>query len=309
MTPLAVTDRLFFEHAETGFDREQAERTVARALAAATMASCSSNIGRARRSHSRRAGSVAPDSTLLSGSASEPWRTKRRVTPMRQSSRTRRSGGPPRVSGRSLRGIRGPIAEAPRATNARLYSDANPLAAMEFSARTSCWPRSTLMRGARIRAWSRSWPRSAESGRPSNPACRRCARRGSAPARAAQRRRRGRVGRTPGDGQLWDGRTLRLRTRCRRGCLARRRRRSSAAVTGQRRQPARPGRGDGSRYSGPGWPGILLHEAIGHGLEGDFNRKKTSAFAGLLGTADRRRGGDCGGRRHSSRPSRQSDGG
>ncbi len=35
---------------------------------------------------------------------------------------------------------------------------------------------------------------------------------------------------------------------------------------------------------GPGWPGILLHEAIGHGLEGDFNRKKTSAFSGRLGT-------------------------
>ena len=34
---------------------------------------------------------------------------------------------------------------------------------------------------------------------------------------------------------------------------------------------------------GPGWPGILLHEAIGHGLEGDFNRKGTSAFAGLVG--------------------------
>jgi TldD protein len=34
---------------------------------------------------------------------------------------------------------------------------------------------------------------------------------------------------------------------------------------------------------GPGWPGILLHEAVGHGLEGDFNRKKTSAFAGRLG--------------------------
>jgi TldD protein len=55
---------------------------------------------------------------------------------------------------------------------------------------------------------------------------------------------------------------------------------------------------------GPGWPGILLHEAIGHGLEGDFNRKQTSAFAGLVGqriaapgitvvddgTLDRRRG-------------------
>ena len=34
---------------------------------------------------------------------------------------------------------------------------------------------------------------------------------------------------------------------------------------------------------GPGWPGILLHEAVGHGLEGDFNRKGHSAFAGLLG--------------------------
>lgn len=55
---------------------------------------------------------------------------------------------------------------------------------------------------------------------------------------------------------------------------------------------------------GNGWPGILLHEAIGHGLEGDFNRKKTSAFSSLLGqriatdevtvvddgTLDRRRG-------------------
>lgn len=34
---------------------------------------------------------------------------------------------------------------------------------------------------------------------------------------------------------------------------------------------------------GPGWPGILLHEAVGHGLEGDFNRKKQSAFSGLMG--------------------------
>ena len=55
---------------------------------------------------------------------------------------------------------------------------------------------------------------------------------------------------------------------------------------------------------GPGWPGILLHEAIGHGLEGDFNRKGTSAFSGRIGqkvgsddvtvvddgTLDRRRG-------------------
>ncbi len=35
---------------------------------------------------------------------------------------------------------------------------------------------------------------------------------------------------------------------------------------------------------GAGWPGVMLHEAVGHGLEGDFNRKKTSAFAELMGT-------------------------
>ncbi len=35
---------------------------------------------------------------------------------------------------------------------------------------------------------------------------------------------------------------------------------------------------------GPGWPGILLHEAVGHGLEGDFNRKGSSTFAGRIGT-------------------------
>ncbi|MGN6549001.1 MAG: metalloprotease TldD [Pararhizobium sp.] len=35
---------------------------------------------------------------------------------------------------------------------------------------------------------------------------------------------------------------------------------------------------------GSGWPGVMLHEAVGHGLEGDFNRKKTSAFAGLMGS-------------------------
>ncbi|MRF64712.1 metalloprotease TldD, partial [Staphylococcus epidermidis] len=34
---------------------------------------------------------------------------------------------------------------------------------------------------------------------------------------------------------------------------------------------------------GAGWPGVLLHEAVGHGLEGDFNRRQTSVFSGRIG--------------------------
>ena len=54
-----------------------------------------------------------------------------------------------------------------------------------------------------------------------------------------------------------------------------------AALTNLEARPAPAG--EMNVVLGPGWPGILLHEAIGHGLEGDFNRKGTSAFAGLMG--------------------------
>jgi TldD protein len=55
---------------------------------------------------------------------------------------------------------------------------------------------------------------------------------------------------------------------------------------------------------GPGWPGILLHEAIGHGLEGDFNRKGSSAFAGPHRPARCRQGRDRDRRRHDRRAAR-----
>ncbi|MEO6748415.1 MAG: metalloprotease TldD, partial [Casimicrobiaceae bacterium] len=55
----------------------------------------------------------------------------------------------------------------------------------------------------------------------------------------------------------------------------------STALTNLESRPAPAG--EMSVVLGPGWPGILLHEAIGHGLEGDFNRKETSAFAGRIG--------------------------
>jgi TldD protein len=53
------------------------------------------------------------------------------------------------------------------------------------------------------------------------------------------------------------------------------------ALTNLESQPAPAG--EMTVLLGPGWPGILLHEAIGHGLEGDFNRKGTSAFTGKIG--------------------------
>src|SRR5256885_12435960 len=49
------------------------------------------------------------------------------------------------------------------------------------------------------------------------------------------------------------------------------------------RGSAPPPAGEMDVVLGAGWPGVMLHEAVGHGLEGDFNRKQTSAFAGLMG--------------------------
>ena len=56
---------------------------------------------------------------------------------------------------------------------------------------------------------------------------------------------------------------------------------------------------------GPGWPGILLHEAIGHGLEGDFNRKGVSAFSGRIGQRRRKPTLHRDRRRHYRESSRQ----
>jgi TldD protein len=55
----------------------------------------------------------------------------------------------------------------------------------------------------------------------------------------------------------------------------------NAALTNLESRPAKAG--EMSVVLGPGWPGVLLHEAIGHGLEGDFNRKGSSAFSGRIG--------------------------
>jgi TldD protein len=54
-----------------------------------------------------------------------------------------------------------------------------------------------------------------------------------------------------------------------------------AAITNLDSRPAPAG--EMTVVLGPGWPGVLLHEAVGHGLEGDFNRKGSSAFSGMIG--------------------------
>jgi TldD protein len=54
-----------------------------------------------------------------------------------------------------------------------------------------------------------------------------------------------------------------------------------SALTNLKSRPAPAG--EMTVVLGPGWPGVLLHEAVGHGLEGDFNRKGSSAFAGRIG--------------------------
>jgi TldD protein len=74
-------------------------------------------------------------------------------------------------------------------------------------------------------------------------------------------------------------RAMRASSRPRRG--AARRRRVRQALVNLESVPAPAGEMD--VVLGAGWPGVMLHEAVGHGLEGDFNRKKTSAFAGLMG--------------------------
>jgi TldD protein len=75
-----------------------------------------------------------------------------------------------------------------------------------------------------------------------------------------------------------------------------------AAMTNLESRPAPAG--EMTVVLGPGWPGILLHEAVGHGLEGDFNRKGSSAFSGRSRPARGGQGRDRARRRHHRGPPR-----
>jgi TldD protein len=283
MTPLAATDKLFFERADAQLDRAAAESALATALARSDdgelyleyreSEQISLDDGRIRSAgfdtslgFGMRA--VADEATgyAHAGELSEPALLRAATSVAAVAA-----------------GHSGVAAEPPRATNARLYSDANPLGATEFPARTALL--------AEIDAYARGKD-----------------------ARVVQV--------MASIGGEWQAVQIMRQDGTRVGDLRPLVRLNVAVVVeqGGRRETGSYGTGGRFAYDritapdvwrgavdealrqalvnlesvpapagemevvlGSGWPGILLHEAIGHGLEGDFNRKKTSAFAGLLG--------------------------
>ena len=181
-------------------------------------------------------------------------------------------------------GRSGSLDVGPRATNARLYDDANPLAGMDFAAKTAllgaidAYARGRDPRVRQVMAsLSGEWqavrilrPDGTEVAdiRPLvrlnvNVVVEQDGRRESGSHGLGGRFAYGRIV----EEAVWQGAVEEAL-------------RQALVNLGSVPAPA----GEMEVVLGPGWPGILLHEAIGHGLEGDFNRKKTSAFAGLVGT-------------------------
>jgi TldD protein len=281
--PLTVTDRLFFERADAELSREAAEQATAEALAGADdgelfleyreSESVSLDDGRIR--------AAGFDTTLgfgLRAVAGEA--TGYAHAGELTEAALRRAAGTVRAV---AAGHSGTASEPPRASNSRLYSDANPLSAMDFAARTSLlseidgYARGKDSRVRQVMAslageWQAVQIIRADGSRVAD--LRPLVRLNVAVVVEANGRREtgghGLGGRYTYDRvvapEVW-----------------------RAAVDEALRQAvlnldsqAAPA-GEMPVVLGPGWPGILLHEAIGHGLEGDFNRRKTSAFAGLLG--------------------------
>jgi TldD protein len=282
-TPLAVTDRLFFARPGATLDRDTAARVTADALADCDdgelfleyreSEALSLDDGRIR--------SAGFDTTLGFGLRSVAGETAGYAHAGELSEAAlRRAAGTVRAV---AAGHAGTAAEPPRASNARLYSDANPLSAMDFAARTALLAEiDAYARGkdARVRQVMASLTGEWQAVQIMRADGRRVADlrplvRLNVSVVVEQNGRRetgsfgtgGRFGYDRVVGKdVWH-----------------------AAVDEALRQAvlnldsvAAPA-GEMPVVLGPGWPGILLHEAIGHGLEGDFNRRKTSAFAGLLG--------------------------
>ena len=283
MTPLAITDQLFFGRPNAELDREQAERIVATALAQGDdgelfleyreSETVALEEGRIR--------SAGFDTTLgfglraVAGEATGYAHAGELSDPALRRAAESAAAVPA--------GHSGTYAEPPRATNARLYSDANPLAGMDFSERTKllaeidAYARAKDRRVIQVMASLGGEWQAIQILRPDGtrvadlrPLVRLNV---GVVVESGGRRETGSYGTGGrfGYDRVMDARTWR-------GAVEEALRQALINLESQ----AAPA-GEMEVVLGPGWPGILLHEAIGHGLEGDFNRKKTSAFAELLG--------------------------
>jgi TldD protein len=282
-TPLAVTDRLFFDRPEAALAREEAERIAAAALAGADdgelfleyreSESLSLEDGRIRSAGFN--GALGFGLRAVAGEAAG----YAHASELSEAALKRAAGSVRAV----LAGHSGTSAEAPRATNTRLYSAANPLDGSTFAARTAVLAEIDAYargRDPRVKQVIASLAGEWQAVQILRPDGRRVAdlrplvRLNVAVVVEAQGRREtgshgtgGRFGYTALIGpETWRHAVDEAL-------------RQAVLNLDSRPAPA----GEMPVVLGPGWPGILLHEAIGHGLEGDFNRKKTSAFAGLLG--------------------------
>jgi TldD protein len=282
-TALAVTDRLFFDRAEATLDRDAAARITADALTHADDGELFLEYRESEHTalddgRIRSAGfdtalgfglrAVAGEATgyAHSGEVSEAA-LKRAATTVAA----------------VAHGHSGTAAEPPRATNARLYAPENPLPALEFAERTrllaaiDAYARGRDSRVVQVSAslfgeWQAVQIIRADGRRVADlrPLVRLNV---SVVVETDGRRETGSYG---SGGRFGYDRIIAEPA-------------WRAAVDEALRQAlvnldSRPApAGEMEVVLSSGWPGVLLHEAVGHGLEGDFNRKKTSAFSGLMG--------------------------
>ena len=156
MSAIAATDRLFFERADATLDQDAAARLTGQALAGSDdgelfleyreSESISLDDGRIRSAELRHHAGLRP---------ARGGRRGDRLRPCRRNLARPRCAAPPPPSRAVAAGHSGTAAEPPRATNARLYSDANPLAGMDFAARTALLGEIDAYARGRIRASSR----------------------------------------------------------------------------------------------------------------------------------------------------------
>ncbi len=284
LSPLATTDTLFFERDDAALDRATAEQLVAETLSGCDdgelfleyreSEQISLDDGRIRHA-GFESGSGFGLRAILGEETGYAHAGEISEAALRRAAATAsavRAGGPGGVA-----------AEPPRASNARLYSDVNPLGELDFAARTAILaavdsyargkdPRVKQVMASMYGEWQAVQVMRADGRRVADirPLVRLNV---SVVVEQDGRRETGSFGT---GGRFGYARLLTEAT-WRHGVDEALRQ----ALVNLESRPAPAG--EMEVVLGSGWPGILLHEAIGHGLEGDFNRKKTSAFAGLLG--------------------------